>query len=336
MHEIKEFLRKSAKRNGRDNGLIQCTLCPHNCIISEGKTGICGTRVNKGDKLYSLVYGKPSAMHIDPIEKKPLYHFHPGSGILSVGTLGCNLFCRGCQNYDISRGPIISLPDVAPEDIISEAIEHDIKMIAYTYNEPTIFYEYMMDIAKSAKKNRIKNVIVSNGFINDAPLKKLLRYVDAANIDLKGFNERFYDEYANAKLAPILENLKTIKKSNTWLEVTNLIIPELNDDEQEMREMCEWMDKNIKDTPFHLSRFFPYYKAQDKEMTPNKTLMKAKRIAEDTGIKYVYIGNMGLNENTYCHNCNNLLIKRRPTVSAIGIIDGKCNKCRKKIPGIFN
>lgn len=319
-----------------DKKSLQCTLCPHNCVISEGKTGICGTRINYNGKFHSKVYARPSAMHVDPIEKKPLYHFYPGSKILSIGTLGCNLFCRGCQNYELTKGPIVDLPYVTPEQVISTAIENNINLIAYTYNEPTIFYEYMMDIAKLAKKNKIKNVIVSNGFINDSPLKKLTKYIDAANIDLKGFDEKFYNEYANAKIEPILKNLKTIKKSNVWLEVTNLIIPQINDKEESITDMCKWINKNIKDTPLHFSRFFPYYKAQDKEITPVSSLLNAKKIANNSGIKYVYIGNMGKLENTYCYNCKNLLIQRHPAVKIVGVKDGKCNSCRKKVLGVFN
>lgn len=330
MHEIKEFFKKDNENR------IKCTLCPHNCLIADNKKGLCGTRINHGGKLYSMVYGKPSAIHLDPVEKKPLYHFYPGAHILSVGTLGCNLFCKGCQNYDISKGPIVELPYFEPEKIIEKAEDNDAGMIAYTYNEPTIFYEYMMDIAKLARKRKMKNVIVSNGFINDAPLKKLLRYIDAANIDLKGFDEKFYKEYANAKLAPILKNLKTIKKNGIWLEVTNLIIPGLNDKESETEEMCKWISKNLKDTPLHFSRFFPYYKATEKNITPEKMLFKAKKIATDNGIEYVYIGNIGKLENTYCHNCGNLLIIRDGQTKVLGVRDGKCIYCRKKIPGIFN
>lgn len=331
MHEIREFLKKSGK-----NSVVECMLCPHNCKISISKKGLCGTRINHEGRLYSMVYGRPCARHLDPIEKKPLYHFYPGADILSVGTLGCNLFCRGCQNYDISRGPIRALPYVEPEKIIEETENNNVNMIAYTYNEPTIFYEYMIDIAKLARKRKMKSVIVSNGFINDVPLKKLLRYIDAANIDLKGFNEKFYKDYANARLEPILKNLKAIKNSDTWLEVTNLIIPGLNDGETDIQEICRWINRELKNTPLHFSRFFPHYKAQEKGITPEKTLFEAKKIAANKGINYVYIGNTGKLENTYCHSCNNLLISRYPIIEVIGIIDGKCIFCRKKIPGSFN
>jgi len=349
MHEIKEFFNRendNKKKNKINDRTIRCQLCPHNCLIAENKKGLCGTRINVEGKLYSITYGMPSAINIDPIEKKPLYHFYPGSKILSIGTIGCNLFCKGCQNYDISRANVaeintnINKTDInlhmTPEDIIKLAINNNIQMIAYTYNEPTVFYEYMIDIAKLAKKNKIKNVIVSNGFINDKPLKKLLKYLDAANIDLKGFNEQFYKEYANAKLAPVLKTLKTIKKTGTWLEVTNLIIPGLNDDEVEIEKMCRWIRKNLKDTPLHFSRFFPYYKMQNKEITPDKKLRNAKEIAIKQGIKYVYLGNIGILENTYCIYCNNLLIEREHKIRTIGIYKGRCIKCRKKIPGVFN
>lgn len=313
--------------------MIECNLCPHNCRISEGKKGICGTRINQKGKFFSLVYGMPSATHIDPIEKKPLYHFYPGSMVFSLGTLGCNLSCKGCQNYDISKSPIIGLPKKDPEEIVEMAVDARVPSIAYTYNEPTIFYEYMIDIAKIARRNKIHNVIVSNGFINPEPLKELLKYIDAANIDLKGFTEKFYKEYANASLEPVLKTLKNIRKKDCWLEVTNLLIPGLNDNEKEISMMCEWIEKNLKDTPLHFSRFFPYYNAQDKEVTPHNKLIKAKEIAKK--IKYVYIGNLGIQDNTYCHNCNNLLIKRGFNITKEGIIDGKCSSCRIKIPGVF-
>lgn len=326
-HEIKKFFETN-------NNIITCRLCPHNCKIFEGKSGLCKTRINKRGQFYSIVYGQPSAMHIDPIEKKPLYHFYPGSKIFSPGTMGCNLFCKGCQNYDISISAIKELPKQSPEEIVQIALNNNVHSIAYTYNEPTIFYEYMTDIARIAKKNHIKNVIVSNGYINKEPLNKLLRFIDAANIDLKGFNEKFYKNYSNAHLEPVLSALKTIKKYECWLEVTNLIIPKLNDEEKEIDEMCKWIKTNLKNTPIHFSRFFPYYKAQEKSMTPKESLLAAKEIAKKY-IDYVYIGNIGILENTYCHNCGALLIQRYPDIFVKGLINSRCSECRKKIPGIF-
>ncbi|GIU69409.1 MAG: AmmeMemoRadiSam system radical SAM enzyme [Candidatus Woesearchaeota archaeon] len=334
-YEIKDFYNIVEEK-------INCKLCPHNCLISENRKGLCGTRANIRGKFYSLVYGRPSAIHIDPIEKKPLYHFYPGKEILSIGTLGCNLFCRGCQNYDISKGPIIKLPYVEPEEIVEKALSLNIKMIAYTYNEPTIFYEYMIDIAKIARKNKIKNVIVSNGYINKEPLKKLIRYIDAGNIDLKGFTEEFYKTYANAKLSPVLDTIKTLKEEGVWIEITNLIIPGLNDDIETIEKMCDWINNNIKMTPLHFSRFFPYYKASEIEATPIKKLMEAKEVAIKKGIKYVYTGNTHQMDNTYCHNCGNTLIERNNDLmntlnraKIVGLIKNKCSKCNTKIPGIF-
>jgi pyruvate formate lyase activating enzyme len=328
------IIRKFYKKHKNN---IQCLLCPHECIISAGKTGLCGTRKNDDGKFVSLIYGKPCAIHLDPVEKKPLYHFYPGEKILSLGTLGCNLFCRGCQNYDITRARITDLDFVRPEEIIERCINSGSRMIAYTYNEPTIFYEYMIDIVKLAKKSKIKNVIVSNGFINPKPLKELLKYVDAANIDLKGFSETFYKEYANASLKPVLNTIKTIHKSKTWLEITNLLIPGLNDSTSEISLMCDWIVKNIgKDVPLHFSRFFPYYKADNINITPTDKLIEAKNIAKSKGIKYVYIGNIGLNENTNCPKCDSLLIKRGFDIKIIGIKNNKCAKCRNIIKGIYN
>ncbi|MEM4637690.1 MAG: AmmeMemoRadiSam system radical SAM enzyme [Candidatus Woesearchaeota archaeon] len=328
-YKIKNFYKKEKET-------IICNLCPHNCRINNNKKGICGTRININGQFYSMVYGKVSAIHVDPIEKKPLYHFYPGEKILSIGTIGCNLFCRGCQNYEISKNhtPISEIQFISPKEIVEIAIKNNIRMIAYTYNEPTIFYEYMVDIAKLAKKHNIKNVMVSNGYINEKPLKKLLKYIDAANIDLKGFNEKFYREYANAKLEPVLKTIKIIKESKKWLEITNLIIPKTNDDLKEIKKMCIWIKENAN-SPLHFSRFFPYFKAADKEITPKETLFEAKKIAINTGIKYVYIGNIGFLDNTYCPKCNNLLIKRNPYIEVCGISKGKCKKCNNKIPGFF-
>lgn len=327
---IKKFYKKE-----RDK--IKCLLCPHECIISVNRTGLCGTRKNENKKFISLVYGKPCAVHLDPIEKKPLYHFLPGEEILSIGTLGCNLFCKGCQNYDITRAKITDLHIVMPEEIIDRCIDSGSRMIAYTYNEPTIFYEYMIDIAKLAKNKGIKNIIVSNGFINPEPLKELLKYVDAANIDLKGISEKFYKEYANASLKPVLNTIKIIHKSKTWLEITNLLIPGLNDSTSEINLLCDWIVKNLgKDVPLHFSRFFPYYKADNINITPTEKLIEAKNIAKSKGIKYIYIGNVGLNENTYCTKCDSLLIKRGFDTKVVGIKNNRCTKCRNIIRGIYN
>lgn len=318
---------------------VKCILCPHFCLLTENKKGLCRVRKNINGKLYSLVYNKPCAVHIDPIEKKPLFHFLPSSKSLSISTYGCNLFCLNCQNFEISKEfKEIDLKDVPPKEIIDLAIKNNCKSISYTYTEPTIFYEYMIDVAKLAKKSKLKNVIVTNGYINETPLKDLIPYIDAANIDLKSFNEKFYIKNCNAKLQPVLNTLKILKKSNRWIEITNLVIPGLNDNQKEIEKMCMWIKKNLGNIPLHFSRFYSYYKLDYIQETPIATLKKLSNIAKKY-LDYVYIGNIltEKDENTYCPNCQSLLIERHGFEILKNNIGGdKCSKCKKSIPGIWN
>lgn len=314
---------------------IKCELCPHNCIISENKVGICRVRKNIKGTLYSLVYGKASSVAIDPIEKKPLFHFLPGTAAFSVGTVGCNLQCKHCQNWEISQTTFEEefMRDLPPEEIVKQAKENNCASIAYTYNDPIIFYEYALDTAKLAKKAGIKNILVTNGFINQAPLKEWSRYMDAVNIDLKAFTEEFYCKTTNSHLEPVLNTIKFIKnKTKMWLELTNLIIPTLNDKEEDIKAMCEWIVTNLgPDNPLHFSRFFPYFKLEHLPPTDEKTLLTAKEIAKEEGIKYIYIGNIQLPDaqNTYCAKCGELVIQRDYfTVT-------KINKHNHKIPGVW-
>jgi pyruvate formate lyase activating enzyme len=327
------------------NNRIRCELCPNMCIIAEDKAGLCTTRVNIKGKLYSTIYGYPCSIHIDPIEKKPLYHYYPGEGILSIGTFGCNLFCKGCQNFDISRADaskiIVDLKYYTPEEIVETAFKNNVKLIAYTYNEPTIFFEYMLDIAKLAKKKGIKNVIVSNGYINPSPLKELCKYIDAANIDIKGITEKFYRQYSRVDIKPILKTIKILHKKGIWIELTNLIIPELNDNPKDITKLCEWIKDNVgTNVPLHFSKFYPYYQASHILQTSPTILEKAKEIASSVGIKYVYVGNLGFLDNTTCPKCKKTIISRSHiSVNATGL-SGKhkneCSNCRTIIPGIFN
>lgn len=277
------------------NNLVQCKLCPHNCIIQKNSSGFCKVRKNINNKLIALTYNKPVSIAIDPIEKKPLYHFNPGKPILSIGTFGCNLACKHCQNYTLSRefdqNQINSLDTIEPEDIIKVCHRDNLHMIAYTYNEPTVFYEYMLDIAKLAKKHKIQNVMISNGYINPEPLKKLLPFIDAANIDLKAFSNQFYKTNCSAKLSPILETLKTIAKSKCHLEITNLVVPTKNDNMKEFKDLCRWIKDNLGDIPLHISRFFPHYKMQNIPPTPIQTLSKAEEIAKKY-LTNVHLGNI--------------------------------------------
>ncbi|MDD5253544.1 MAG: AmmeMemoRadiSam system radical SAM enzyme [Candidatus Nanoarchaeia archaeon] len=276
----------------KENNKVQCNLCPNNCLIPENKIGSCRVRKNIKGILYSLVYAKPASINVDPIEKKPLYHFLPGTKVLSFGTFGCNFHCLNCQNYNISQNLVEDIPEVKPEEIIKLAKKYKTPSIAYTYTEPTIFYEYMLDTAKLAKKNKIKNVVVSNGYINQEPLKEIIKYIDAFNIDLKSINEDFYKKICFGKLKPVLETLKTIKKYKKHLEITFLVIPTKNDNLKEVEKMCKWIKTNLgKGTPLHISRFFPCYKLNNLEPTPLETLRNIKQIAKKYLVN-VHIGNV--------------------------------------------
>jgi pyruvate formate lyase activating enzyme len=274
------------------NNIVKCELCPNFCVIKEGGVGSCKVRKNIKGKFYSMVYGKPCAVNIDPIEKKPLFHFFPGEKIFSIGTAGCNLHCMFCQNWTSSQVNYeeVRSHELNPEGVVEYAIENDCKMIGYTYNEPTIFYEYVLDTAKIARKKGLKNVLVTNGYINQIPLAELLEWIDAANVDLKSFDDEFYRKICGGKLEPVLESLKLMKKKSIWIEITNLLIDGLNDDEKNIRKLCRWVKKNLN-CPIHFSRYFPHYKMQRKE-TKIETLLKAKRIAEEEGLDKIYIGNV--------------------------------------------
>ncbi len=320
------------------NNIVHCQLCPRFCTIKENSRGNCGVRKNEKGKLYSLVYGKPVSARADPIEKKPLYHFLPGTNSFSIGTAGCNLHCLYCQNWEISQCKPEEVPsfDLSPEDAVKAAVKEKCKSIAYTYTEPTIFIEYCMDIVKLAGEKNIRSVIVSNGFINKEPLEDFCKYISAANIDFKSFNDEFYKKLSGGSLKPVLEALKILKKKNIWLELTYLIIPGENDDMKEIENMCGWIKKELGNVPLHLSRFFPMYKMKDKKPTSEKTLFKAQEIANKY-LDYVYVGNIKTQrgENTYCPKCKGLLIERRGfRILQNNIKSGKC-KCGEKIPGIW-
>lgn len=313
--------------------IVNCQLCPRNCIIRDGERGDCKVRENQKGKLYSLVYGKPCSVGVDPIEKKPLFHFLPGSKVYSIGTAGCNLHCKACQNWSIAQvGPEeVSSVDMSPEDVVEEAEKSGCKSIAYTYNDPIIFYEYVLDCAKLAKEKGIKNILVTNGFINKEPLERLCKVVDAVNVDLKGINNKFYRKYTLAWIEPILESLKIFKRNKIWIEITNLIIPGANDKEKEIEELCKWISKNLgRHVPLHFSRFFPCYKLKHLEETPVGVLLKAKDIGEKY-LDYVYIGNLGKGENTLCSKCGKVLIER----SGFDVKSEKRRCCDKEVEGVW-
>ncbi len=321
---------------------VQCLLCPHRCIVSKGERGECGVRENREGKYYSLVYNRPCAIHLDPVEKKPLFHVYPGEKVFSLATAGCNLGCLFCQNWQISqaRPEEVQYIELSPEDIIKKVKELNSKLIAYTYSEPTIFFEYMLDIAKKAKKEGIVNTCHSNGYINPEPLKELLELIEAANIDLKGFTQQYYKEMCKGELKPVLNSLKQIKKSGTHLELTTLIVPTKNDKPETIRQMCKWIKNELgEDVPLHFSRFYPRYKLQNLPPTPVETIEMARQIALEEDIRYIYIGNLRPGheaENTFCPNCKKVIIERNGyLVKRIELKKGKCGFCNHKIAGLW-
>ena len=324
-----------------EGGEIQCELCPRRCRVSKGKRGFCRVRENRDGKYYSLVYGNPCAVHLDPIEKKPFFHLLPGTTSFSLATAGCNFQCKFCQNWEISQASPedVYSYEMSPEVVVEKAKETGARSIAYTYVEPTIFFEYMVDTSLVAKKAGLLNVYHSNGFINPSPLRNLCKVLDAANIDLKGFTETFYRELCDGELSPVLETLKTLRKEKVHLEITNLVIPTKNDDLSVLKEMCLWVKKELgADTPIHFSRFYPLYKLKSLPPTPVSTLEKAREVALSTGLEYVYIGNIPGHEaeNTFCPKCKKMIIQRTGyMIGEIHLKGGKCGYCGKPIPGIW-
>ena len=278
-----------------DDGRVECLLCPHHCKIANGKTGICRSRRNKDGVLMSEVYGKPCSLAIDPIEKKPLYHFHPGTKCLSIACTGCNFWCLNCQNHEISQVSPgdVGYYDLSPQQVVDLCLEHQCPGIAYTYTEPLTYLEYIVDTAQLAHENGLWNILVTAGYVCQEPLADLLPYLDAANIDLKSFSDDIYQKVSGGHLQPVLDTILAMQKAGVWIELTNLIIPGVNDDMTMIRQMCCWIaDNGLSKNPLHFSRFFPRYKMQDVMPTPIQTLKEAKEIAKEEGIKYVYLGNV--------------------------------------------
>ena len=325
-----------------DKKNVQCRLCPRNCLIPPGRRGFCQARENRDGTLYAMSFGKLVAVHIDPIEKKPLFHFLPGERVFSIAAAGCNLRCKFCQNWEISqKSPEeVSYEYIEPQELVRRAQAAGCRVIAYTYTEPVVFYEYMLATAKLAKAAGIKNVMHSAGYVNEEPLRELARYIDAANIDLKGFSDDYYARMAEGSLAPVLASLQVLKQAGVHLEVTNLLVPGQNDDEGVLIKMSLWIKEKLgADTPLHFARFWPLYKLIALEPTPVESLEKARKIAMDCGLQYVYIGNIPGHaaENTYCPKCKKIIVKRSGyTVLENDIIDGKCKFCGEKIYGVWN
>ena len=321
-----------------DNKKVRCELCPHNCIIDDGKAGICKVRKNQSGRLVSLVYGKPVSIHSDPVEKKPLYHFFPGHQVLSIGTLGCNLKCKCCQNFEISQassGDIDVVNKIPMEEIVERAMIKQRNIgLAYTYNEPVVYFEYMVDLAKLIKNRGMKNIMVSNGFINPEPLKELLEIIDAFNIDIKAFNDDFYRKYTKSQIEPVLETISTIAKSDKHIELTFLVIPGLNDDIEEFEKMTDWIVQNCgRRTVLHISRYFPKYQ-MDISATPLKTLEHLYHIARKK-LDFVYLGNVQDSDgkDTICPGCQKTVITRNGYYTTIeGLTSsGLCKYCKEVI-----
>lgn len=324
------------------NGKVRCHLCNHHCIIKEGKRGICGTRENHAGKLNSLVYGKSVAAGVDPIEKKPFFNFYPGSSAYSVATVGCNFRCLHCQNWEISQMPrnkeVKIIGDaLSPETIVANAKSMGCKSIAYTYTEPTVFFEYVYDIAKLAHKEGIKNVFVTNGYSTTEAISEIAPYLDAANVDLKGFSETFYQKVCGARLQPVLDNIGLYKKLGIWIEVTTLIIPNYNDNKHQIEEIAGFIKGVGEDIPWHISAFYPTYKLLDVPPTPVESLRMARDIGLKAGLRYVYEGNIPGEggENTYCYKCGELLVDRYGfEIIRNTLADGTCPKCKVRIDGM--
>jgi len=324
------------------DGQVRCNLCAHRCTIKPDKRGVCGVRENRGGVLYTLVYGTLIAENVDPIEKKPLFHVYPASRSYSMATVGCNFKCDFCQNHDISQMPystrMIAGEDFLPVEIVERAKKSGSKTIAYTYTEPTIYFELAYDTSKIALENGIKNVFVTNGFMTAETIETIAPYLAAANVDLKSFSDEFYKKHCGARLNPVLESLQKMKEKGIWVEITTLLIPGLNDSDRELKEIARFIAGLGIETPWHISRFHPQYKLTDVPVTPVASLHRAVQIGKEAGLKYVYSGNVpgDEGENTYCFNCDNLLIERYGfRITSTNLKGNQCSKCNTRLEGIF-
>lgn len=328
-------------------GRVRCRLCAHRCLIQDGHTGICQVRQNRAGTLYSLVYGRLIAQAVDPIEKKPLFHFYPASTSLSIATAGCNFRCTFCQNADISQRPAatgrVDGQETPVEAVLAAATAHQCRSISYTYTEPTIFFEYTYDVGRLAHERGLANVYVSNGYMTPEMLdlvtsEEAAPLLDAANIDLKAFTDAFYRQECGARLAPVLENLRTLKRRGVWLEVTTLIIPTRNDDEGELRDIARFIATDLgADTPWHVTRFHPTFRLTDAPPTPPATLLRAREIGLEEGLQFVYVGNVpgSDGEDTLCPRCGRVVIGRRGfQVTARHLRSGACAHCGEPIAGV--
>lgn len=327
-----------------ETGLVHCYLCAHDCRIAEGRFGFCGMRQNLAGKLYTYAFGAVIAKHVDPIEKKPFYHFLPGTYAYSIAVMGCNFRCDFCQNWSISQ---LSRRDngegeeefLEPEWFVKKAIQDNCYSIAYTYTEPTIFFEYAYEIARLAKEHGLYNSFVTNGFMTQKAIEEISPYLDAANVDLKFFSDESYQKICKGRLRPVLDSISNFKKAGIWVEVTTLIIPEINDSDKELKAIAEFLAGVGKEIPWHISRFHPDYKRMDSILTPLDTMERAKEIGVQAGLKYVYLGNVPMRTDTVCSGCGSVLVKRTDFgagVNKIFFSDNRCVKCGNFVEGVWN
>ena len=320
---------------------VRCGLCPNRCLIAEGDRGHCRVRENRGGRLYSMVYGNPCAVAVDPIEKKPFYHFLPSATALSIATAGCNLRCLYCQNWTISqvRPEDVKHADLSPAEVVGQAKDTQAQVIAYTYSEPMVFYEYMLATARLAREEGIRNVVVSNGYINQDPLRELCRVVDAIKIDLKGYDGGFYRRVCCGELEPVLRAIQTIHDMGVHLEIVNLVVPTLNDSLEQLRALARWVTRELSpDVPLHFSRFYPMYKLTNLPTTPLETLERARDIALEEGVRFVYVGNVPGHESNHtdCPACGRRLITRMGYgIMEYNLKGGTCSFCGESIPGVW-
>jgi pyruvate formate lyase activating enzyme len=320
---------------------VECELCPRHCLVTDLERGYCGVRENQGGEYYTLVHSRACSMNVDPIEKKPFFHFHPGTAAFSIATAGCNVNCKFCQNWDISqvRPEQVSNVELTPKAIVDICRQRNIPNVAYTYSEPVVFYEYMYDTCLEGREHGIRNVMVTGGYIEKDPLLKLIPVLDAIKVDLKSYSEKYYDEIVNGELQPILDALKIMHAEGIWLEIVYLVVPTLNDSRGELTDLCQWIVTNLsKDVPVHFTRFHPTYLLTNLPPTPVKTLEMAYDIAKDSGLNYPYIGNVPghMAEKTYCPSCGKTIIDRSGyTIRRIELEKGVCKFCGQKIAGIW-
>jgi pyruvate formate lyase activating enzyme len=335
------FIREAGFYEKLPNKKVKCKLCPRECVIDDRERGYCGVRENRGGTYYTLVHSRVCAANIDPIEKKPFFHFHPGTLAFSIATAGCNVNCKFCQNWEISqvRPEQVTGDYMPPRRVTEIARQNRCRAVAYTYSEPVIYYEYMSDTAAAAREAGVKSVVVSGGYIQQEPLKRLCACVDAIKIDLKAFSEKFYKEVVNGELKPVLETLAAIRAAGTWNEIVYLVIPGLNDSEREFAGLAKWVKAELgPDVPLHFSRFYPQYLLKNVPPTPVATLERAKAIADTEGLHYVYVGNVPGHpgESTYCPKCRKPVVRRAGySVEAIEIRSGKCRYCQQPIAGVW-